>query len=492
MMRRHIGWIMTGLVLALFFIGQARAQTYLHWDSNGNIIGSSSQANINQLSRDISNYNSARAGAPSSVSLGGGMATMERAATLEVGAGAGLGTAVKVAVRDVVTSPISSLGKGIVNVARVSPAGLAGSIAASMLLDAGIRWANGQWTKDGTPEQAPNGKPYPFAESFGYMTGSSSSAVTGSAEDACMGQVATEARLLGGRNYLYTGLGTKNPSTQTCVFTWVDANPARPGLTTTVNRYSNICLSGAVRNGDLCYPPGYVPPGQTAPATDAQIESAITQGLGKTPGVAMDVMKNIYDNGGWVPLDVADSAGWTLPSTPVKGQPSSSVSNSTAPNGDSITTTKTTTPTLNLGTGGNTAGNNTITWNVTNNTTTTVTNNTTGQTSTSTDQEDAPIQFNDSAMPDVPQLYTQKYPDGLAGVWRDNKPDISNTAFYNGVKTMFPTFGAGQCPVWRMSFNLGAAGNFGSGDLTVPCWIFQALGLVILATAAFTARKIIF
>lgn len=484
MMRRHIGWIMTGLVLALFFIGQARAQTYLHWDSNGNLIGSSSQANINQLSRDISNYNSARAGAPSSVSLGGGMATMERAATLEVGAGSGLGTAVKVAVRDVVTSPIASLGKGIVKVARISPAGLAGSIAASMLLDAGIRWVNGQWTKDGVPQQNPNGMPFPSGTYYQITTspGKGDNGTNllsrGTVLELCQAYP------------LYTnGAGVYDHYDATyCYVRFLSNGQIQTGAYST----KTGCVPGGVVSGGICYPPGYVPAQDSAPATDSQIESAITQGLGKTPGVAMDVIKNIYDNGGWVPLDVADSAGWTLPSTPVKGQPSTSTTNSTAPNGDSITTTKTTTPTLNLGTSGNTAGNNTITWNVTNNTTTTVTNNTTGESSTSTDQEDAPIQFNDSAMPDVPQLYTQKYPDGLAGVWRDNKPDISNTAFYNGVKTMFPTFGAGQCPVWRMSFNLGAAGNFGSGDLTVPCWIFQALGLVILATAAFTARKIIF
>jgi len=476
--------------MALFFIGQAHAvDTWITFDENGNIIGSSSAAQRSQLLRDLSAYNSGRAPMPANAMINGGMVTMERAATMELGAGSGLGAAVRVALKDIVTSPVASIGKGLVNVARTTPAGIAGTVAASILLDAGISWVNGQWTKAGIPEQAPNGKPYPNTGNWRTNQAWPSSDQAGSCQafaDAYNSTHTTE-------HYEYRSVTLVSPGIGSCNLSRyrLPANTYVDDITYGMSQV-NGCVSGHTLTNGVCYPPGYVPPKDSAPATDAQIQQAVTDGLARNPSQAMDVLKNIYDNGGWVPLDVADSAGWTLPTTPVKGQPSTTTTNSTAPNGDSLTTTRTTTPTLNLGTTGNTAGNNGITYNVTNNTTTTTTNNTTGQTSTQTETQDAPITFTDAAMPDLPKLYTQKYPEGLAGVWRTSAPDVQSTQFFQGVQSMFPSFGAGQCPVWRMNFAIGKMGNFGTGDLTVPCWIFQALGLVVLATAAFTARKIIF
>ncbi|GAA0834730.1 hypothetical protein [Cupriavidus pauculus] len=474
--------------MALFFIGQAHAvDTWITFDENGNIIGSSSAAQRSQLLRDLSAYNSGRAPMPANAMINGGMVTMERAATMQLGAGSGLGSAVRVALKDIVTSPVASIGKGVASVARATPAGIAGTVAASILLDAGISWVNGQWTKAGVPEQAPNGTPYPSSMGYWEVAGNYRS---GSYEQSCSMYA---AGITGGQfTYSYSGFRSVALNTGYCQLRRVHVPSGEVATVEQQAVQRPGCASGHTLSNGTCYPPGYVPPKDSAPATDAQIQQAVTDGLSRNPSQAMDVLKNIYDNGGWVPLDVADSAGWTLPTTPVKGQPSTTTSNSTAPNGDSLTTTRTTTPTLNLGTTGNTAGNNGITYNVTNNTTTTTTNNTTGQTSTETETQDAPITFTDAAMPDLPKLYTQKYPEGLAGVWRSSAPDVQNTQFFQGVKSMFPSFGAGQCPVWRMNFAIGKMGNFGTGDLTVPCWIFQALGLVVLATAAFTARKIIF
>lgn len=491
MNKRYLGWLITGLVVALFFIGQARAQTILHWDANGNIIGSTSQAQLNELQRIMNNYNGRSAPMPSSASINGGLVSLERAATLEVGAGSGLGSAVKVAVVDVVKSPVASLGRGVLAVARTSPAGLAGTVAASILLDAGIRYINGQWMKDGAPMQAPNGVPYPASEyaGAGLINGAT---VFGDAATVCKAVIQDAIANNVGVVTTYAGISTYS-STYGCRRTRVDN-----GVTyeSPLQRYTQgVCYqSGASKDNStgMCVPPGYVPATGSAPATDAQIEGAMTSGISFYPNKVNDVLKNIYDNGGWVPLDVADAAGWTIATPTVNGKPSTATTNSTAPNGDSITTTKTTTPTLNVGQTGGTAGTNTLTYTITNNTTTTVTNNTTGQTQTSTDEEDPPITFEDKAMPDVPKLYTQKYPDGMGGVWRDNKPDVQSTPFFQGVKSMFPSFGGGSCPVWSLSFNLGAAGNFGSRQFDVPCWIFQAVGLMMLVTATFTARKIIF
>jgi len=136
-------------------------------------------------------------------------------------------------------------------------------------------------------------------------------------------------------------------------------------------------------------------------------------------------------------------------------------------------------------------------------TTSTTINNVTNQTTTNTttvehaadqaeqsDPED--YSFADAAMPPVPDLYEQKYPDGIAGVWRDHQPNISDTQFWQGIRSMFPSFGGGSCPAWAMSFNIMHGANYGTMPFDVPCWIFQAVGLILMTTAAFTARKIIF
>ncbi|RJG00961.1 hypothetical protein D3878_04635 [Noviherbaspirillum sedimenti] len=133
------------------------------------------------------------------------------------------------------------------------------------------------------------------------------------------------------------------------------------------------------------------------------------------------------------------------------------------------------------------------TTNITNSVTNITTTNTTTENNEAPEQDDPEDNsFTDSQMPAVPELYTQKYPEGIAGVWNAKKPNISGTQFWQGVTQMFPTFGAGSCPSWSMGFNILPGANFGSIGFNVPCWIFQAIGLIILTTAAFTARKIIF
>ncbi|WP_092136399.1 hypothetical protein [Cupriavidus sp. YR651] len=475
-------------MLALFFIGQARAQTQLHWDANGNIIGSSSQANIDQLTRDISAYNRARyPGAPQVVTLNGGIATMERTAVLEVGAGSGMGAAVKTAVIDVIKSPVSSLGKGIVNVARISPGGIAGTVAASLLLEAGISYLNGAWTKAGTPEQAPNGTPYPSTE-YGLVS-LSTGTMYGDGATLCKALIADRIKTGTGVATTYAGISV-HPTTYGCLRQRVDNGVIFEDLS--INRFTDgTCVQpGSTKVNGQCMPPGYAPAQGATPATDAQIESAITNGLGAHANLAPDVIKNIYDNGGWVPLDAVDAASWTIPSPTIQGKPSTKTT--TGADGQTYTTTSTTTPTMKIGQTGNTAGDNALGYTVTNETTTTTKDSQGNTVGSGSSSEKPDYTFQDSDMPEVPKLYTQKYPDGLAGVWRDNKPNIQTTEFYQAVKTMFPSFGAGQCPVWGLSFNLGKAGNFGSRQFDVPCWIFQTVGLILMATAAFTARKIIF
>ncbi len=469
----------TALFVALFFIGQARATT-LSWDINGNIAGTSTEASRMQLTRDLAAYNSNRAGAGVSATVANGAVSIERAATLGIESGAGLGTAAKIAVRDIVTSPLASVGKGVVSLARLNPTALVGGAVASYLLDAGISYVSGQWGK--APAPPPTGSQSWFFQNTDW---------TGPYYDNPTVACQTKATASG-----YPGVLELDP------MGGVDATTGVPGYYQcyakdaggswhslgSIFHGPQHCVTGYSSVGGKC-----VSTGPQVPATDADIQGAVQTGLTNKPSMAPDVIKNIYDQGGWVPVDALDAAGFTIVTPSVAGKSTLETSSTTAADGSTLTTTKTTTPSLTASTSGNTVTNNTINTSITN-ITTTVTKDAAGNTVSSgtTTSDKSNDAFQDSAMPDVPSLYTQKYPNGIAGVWNTSKPDISNTDFYNGVKSMFPSFGAGQCPVWRMTFNLGKAGNFGSGDLTVPCWIFQALGLVILATAAFTARKILF
>ncbi|GAA7764751.1 hypothetical protein RN01_02220 [Cupriavidus sp. SHE] len=468
--------------MALFFIGQrAHAQTHLVWDSNGNIIASSSEANRLQLSRDITAYNQARiAGAIKSAAVQGAEVVATRAATLEIPAAAGMGKAVKLGLEEFVRYPLASVGKGMVTAARLTPWGVVGTVAGSLLLDAGISYANGQWGKSPALPQ--------YGSKAWFKPGTDQTGPYYDTPVLACEAFATAAGLPGVRSTDPSGgtdpvTGLYNQytcSAKNAGGSWVSLGSIFSG--------SSHCVTGYVWNGSKC-----VSSSGDVPASDADIQNAIQTGLTNKPTMAADVLKNIYDNGGYVPLDAANAAGFNIPTNTVTGQPSTTTTTSTGTDGKTLTTTSTTTPTATVSQAGNTVTNNTLTYNISN-VTTTVTKDSAGNTvnsstSTTDKSDDA---FSDSAMPGVPKLYEQKYPEGVAGVWNTSKPDISNTAFYNGIRSMFPSFGGGQCPVWRMSFNFGGAGNFGSGDLTVPCWIFQALGLVILATAAFTSRKILF
>lgn len=224
--------------------------------------------------------------------------------------------------------------------------------------------------------------------------------------------------------------------------------------------------------------------------------------------------KTLYDA---LERDRAKTANWPADYNPTKSTTPTSVTappvsspdrttkttTKSNPDGSTDTTTTTERTTVSPQTTGNTVGNTTTIFptSVTQTSTTinNVTNNTTVETTTTNtpaeetpEQDDQDYSFVDSDMPPIPELYEQKYPDGIAGVWRDNKPNIKDTQFWAGVKSMFPTLGGGNCPAWSMSFSIMPGANYGSMPFNVPCWIFQAVGLIIMTTAAFTARKIIF
>lgn len=148
----------------------------------------------------------------------------------------------------------------------------------------------------------------------------------------------------------------------------------------------------------------------------------------------------------------------------------------------------------------------TITYNITN--TSNIINNTTGatvstETSTTTGTPPTPDTagtFNDTPMPSVdpliempavPDFYTQKYPDGMAGEWQTFKTTIDQSSLVTTLHAMAPNWSGGECPSWTFNMNTGMV-NLGVHDLAPPCWIFPILKIILMVTALFVARGLIF
>lgn len=102
------------------------------------------------------------------------------------------------------------------------------------------------------------------------------------------------------------------------------------------------------------------------------------------------------------------------------------------------------------------------------------------------------VNFSNSVYPAVTAstFYTPVYPDGLSGVWASHSAQFANSALVASVTSAFTWSGAGgQCP----SFVIGPVPFFGNTvDVSPPCWIFSAIGDIMLVIAVMAARRIIF
>ncbi|WP_316864773.1 hypothetical protein [Ralstonia mannitolilytica] len=127
-------------------------------------------------------------------------------------------------------------------------------------------------------------------------------------------------------------------------------------------------------------------------------------------------------------------------------------------------------------------------------TTTTTTDQDTGNTGSGggNKEDPKPDPVTDTPLGDLPKLYESRYPDGMVGVWKASKPNVQTTPFFQAIASMFPSFGGGTCPAFSLNLNVMPHGMFGVRTIDVSCSVFQVVGLIMLATAAFTARKILF
>lgn len=167
----------------------------------------------------------------------------------------------------------------------------------------------------------------------------------------------------------------------------------------------------------------------------------------------------------------------------------------TNPDASTSTTTQNTTTNYTFNYGSNYFDTNTTTTTTTSKDGLPVSTETQQDTTTPTDtpepEPEPDYSFSDSPMPDVPSFYTQKYPDGLSGVWNDAKSDFDQSDFMTFLHSFVPSF-SGTCPTWSMSFSIGRMVSLGSHEFANLCYVFDFIKVCMLLGAVFLSRSLIF
>lgn len=241
------------------------------------------------------------------------------------------------------------------------------------------------------------------------------------------------------------------------------------------------------------------------PTQDLPLESAISAEINKPWGIAQaNVMAGVMMAGHNI---FTDGTGTTItgPNTVPLGVSSESMPVNVIPGTTTIappeysgatepgTQTTTTTKTANNSYSGNKQTTSTGT-----NTITTVTNNITNVTNitneTSTEKDEAPAEvLTDTPFADLPELYKQKYPDGLIGVLRTQTAAMKATPLFQlPMQLMGDLPQTGQCPSWQLDLSLASWASFGTYNVGADCAIWDFAGWVIVISAFILARQLIF
>lgn len=230
---------------------------------------------------------------------------------------------------------------------------------------------------------------------------------------------------------------------------------------------------------------------ESTPATDKEIEDAIYVDL-VSRGMGSDLARRLIEAGYTPTPDGHEADGPTT----VPGE--TTTTTTTSPAGTTTTTTNTTN---NLTYNTNTT-NNTTTITITQTTTTTTTNPDGTQTESTETKKPQPgegeepeqysLTYSPSSLPEVPDFYEQKYPDGFAGEWDGFKQRIDGSSLANFMRSLtngIPS--GGECPSWSLTFNFGAMGNFGTMVMQPPCIIWPFIKAVMILSALFVARRLV-
>ena len=267
------------------------------------------------------------------------------------------------------------------------------------------------------------------------------------------------------------------------------AKPCPPNSTP---KAPNLCTvtSGTVQELNQTELEDYIASKSGWPTSAARaLQSALN-----TPGVTIQTEPPAVTG----PSSIPGSTTTTTTKTQVAPGTTTPVAPGT-PGAQPATSTTTTTTTTNNKYEGSSVTNNTTTTTVTN-----ITNNVTNQTTKDTPdekkEEETKEDDNEDETPtnkdlgDIPELYERKYPDGLSGIWNTKSAEIKQTPLFTLPTLLMPTgLSSGTCPSWQIDLSFGGAwGDYGSQDVSPPCWIWDIARVIIIASALILARALVF
>lgn len=95
-------------------------------------------------------------------------------------------------------------------------------------------------------------------------------------------------------------------------------------------------------------------------------------------------------------------------------------------------------------------------------------------------------------LPGTPDLYKKQYKDGIKGVWSERSAEMKKTPLGGLAGRLLPKVNSGTCPKWMVDLNFGGRWNYGTGDVSPPCWIWPVLRAMVICCALIFASRLIF
>jgi len=344
-----------------------------------------------------------------------------------------------------------------------------------------FKWENGQLKTKLVQEEETSGMQY----RHGYCSGS---AWYSSPDAACADAAAKGAQAYMGLCGDTRGTGSYTRSGNTCTLTFYwNGSLQQSGVQHTLATQEGPSEQGC--------PEGYqVVPELSGDYRCAPVVPASAPDYPVTPEMMESIVGDLVGND---EAKLDDAANWWSQQSDSVAEPMEL--GHVEPSGASqLQPTTTTAPTQNNGTKQTTVQTG-VTYN-TNNSTVTFNENVThiyfneegdevGRETEENPQEDVPA-VTDSNLPEVPDFYEQKYPEGMAGVWTEKKAALQSNPFTALLTSLQGNFSdGGQCPSWTLPSPLL---GLSFGELQAPCWIWDVLGVIFVVTSLFAARRIIF
>lgn len=457
-------------------------------------------------------------------SLGGGSANLASSGSLSLGAAAGARSPVTVPVA--VASRLSPMAIAKAAV-RLTPTGIAVGILAPLILEAGLEYLDGQWktkgavtTGDGFGETTAAASTPNTPVSYWYVGSSVYSSISSAASAQCASTITypdvfSTTSVSGGQDLVVCSLTQggvvyktpaqglpqvwRCPGSSSNIGNGETNPPSCSGVSYSCPSGHGWTLSGSTCNRPACAAGEARDSSGACVASSVVVSQAVAEQMvaAKIPADPTPIVNALPAD---TPLDL-EPAAFSGPAS-VSSDPVTTTDVKRVPSVDSatgqttynnVTTTTSTSTVVNITYEGNTA-----TYNVVNKTETkdsagNVLESTTTPGVPDPNAEETVPAVTDTALDPVPTLYERKYPDGIKGVWNTRSAELKATPLFSLASVFAPSgIGAGTCPSWTFNANIGPGMMFGTGSVSPPCWIWPVLKAILIISALYVSRGLIF